>query len=198
MNKTIGIIGPGVVGSALAKLLAGAGYKIAGVAGRTKESVEAAIQTIGAGSAVSPTEAAAAEIVFITTPDGAIGAVCAQLAATKAFHAEDRVSARQPRKLVIHCSGALPSSVLSPARGCGALIASLHPLQTFASVGDAIALLPGAASRAMPPPNRPAPTSSAPSAAECSISPPTRNPSTTPHVAWRRITWWRWKTPPPN
>ena len=135
MKKTVAIIGPGVVGCAIAKLLAAAGYEIAGVAGRTEKSAVKAIETIGAGTMVSPMQAATADIVFITTPDDAIAAVCAQLAAEKAFHADG---------VVLHCSGALPASVLTPASNCGAAVAALHPLQTFASAQDAILMLPGA------------------------------------------------------
>jgi predicted short-subunit dehydrogenase-like oxidoreductase (DUF2520 family) len=45
--------------------------------------------------------------------------------------------------VVIHCSGALSSDILSSARACGAVVATLHPLQSFASVDQAVSLLPG-------------------------------------------------------
>jgi predicted short-subunit dehydrogenase-like oxidoreductase (DUF2520 family) len=33
---------------------------------------------------------------------------------------------------VFHCSGAKASAVLAPVQACGALIASLHPVRSFA------------------------------------------------------------------
>ncbi|HUP28373.1 MAG TPA: DUF2520 domain-containing protein, partial [Chloroflexia bacterium] len=44
---------------------------------------------------------------------------------------------------VVHCSGALSSTVLQPARDMGALTASFHPLQAFADLSAAIENLPG-------------------------------------------------------
>jgi predicted short-subunit dehydrogenase-like oxidoreductase (DUF2520 family) len=45
--------------------------------------------------------------------------------------------------VAIHCSGALSSDILSSARECGAVVATLHPLQSFASVDQAVTLVPG-------------------------------------------------------
>jgi predicted short-subunit dehydrogenase-like oxidoreductase (DUF2520 family) len=45
--------------------------------------------------------------------------------------------------VAIHCSGALSSEILSSARECGAMVASLHPLQSFASADQAVSLVPG-------------------------------------------------------
>ena len=44
---------------------------------------------------------------------------------------------------MVHCSGALPSDVLQPARDAGALVASFHPLQAFASLQAALEHMPG-------------------------------------------------------
>jgi predicted short-subunit dehydrogenase-like oxidoreductase (DUF2520 family) len=64
-----------------------------------------------------------ADVVFITTPDGAIEAVCRQIAAADGFRAGS---------VVLHCSGALPSTILAAAGQSGAWVGSLHPLQSFA------------------------------------------------------------------
>jgi len=130
------IVGAGKVGTALAQLLAQAGCEFLGAASRSAASAQAACRLAGAGRAT--TDAASltrdAQLVFITTPDDAIARVCAELAAAKAF-------ARGA--VVAHCSGALSSEVLQPARACGAAVGSLHPLQSFATVEQAVELLPG-------------------------------------------------------
>ena len=45
-------------------------------------------------------------------------------------------------RLIFHTSGADPSSVLMPLDQKGALLGSLHPLQTFPDIDSAIAVLP--------------------------------------------------------
>jgi predicted short-subunit dehydrogenase-like oxidoreductase (DUF2520 family) len=65
-----------------------------------------------------------ADVVFITTPDGLIGTVAQALA--------DH-SGVKPGAVVLHCSGALASTVLAPLGGSGAHAGSLHPLQSFAA-----------------------------------------------------------------
>jgi predicted short-subunit dehydrogenase-like oxidoreductase (DUF2520 family) len=69
-------------------------------------------------------------IIFITTPD----TVIPQIASGLKWH---------KGQSVIHCSGADSSEVLQPARHMGANTGVFHPLQTFASVKQAISNLPG-------------------------------------------------------
>jgi predicted short-subunit dehydrogenase-like oxidoreductase (DUF2520 family) len=130
------IIGAGKVGKALACLLAQAGYSFVGAASRSLESAKAARRFVGSGVAASnPSDLAPkADLIFITTPDGAIAEVCESLV---------RAGALTPGAVVAHCSGALPSSVLLPAREAGCAIGSLHPCQAFASAGQAVRVLPG-------------------------------------------------------
>ena len=78
---------------------------------------------------------ASASIVFLTVPDDAIGSLCAEIAREGGWLVEGQG--------VVHCSGALPSDVLQPARDGGAMIASFHPLQSFASLDAALEHLPG-------------------------------------------------------
>ena len=73
-------------------------------------------------------------IVFLTVPDDAIGPLCQEIANSGGW---------REGQGVVHCSGALPSSVLQPARDMGAMIASFHPLQTFASLEAAVQHMPG-------------------------------------------------------
>jgi len=133
----VSIIGAGVVGTTLACLADRAGYPVVAIASRRVESAHRACGELGKDVAKSdPIEAARlGQVVLITTSDSAIAEVCESLARAGAF---------QPGAVVAHCSGALSSEVLSPAaRRCGASIASIHPLQTFPSVADAIRHFPG-------------------------------------------------------
>jgi len=134
--RSFAIVGPGKVGSALAKLLCRAGYRFIGAAGRRPDSARRACEFAGCGR---PTTRAAevtreAELVFITTPDDAIATVCLELAQQRAL---------RPGAVLAHCSGALASEVLAPARGLGASVGSMHPLQSFATAEQAVQLMPG-------------------------------------------------------
>jgi len=71
-----------------------------------------------------------ADLVFITTPDDIIASVASQIQWHKG-------------QSVVHCSGAASTDILEPARKLGAQVGSFHPLQTFASVEQAINNIPG-------------------------------------------------------
>ncbi len=126
MKKTYAIVGCGRVGIALARHLAASGYRPAGFASKSVSSAKKAAEAAGSGAPVSadPRDVAPmAEIVFITTPDGAIRQTADLLARHKAV-VKDTV--------VLHCSGALPSTEMESLGDCGAHIGGLHPLQSFA------------------------------------------------------------------
>jgi predicted short-subunit dehydrogenase-like oxidoreductase (DUF2520 family) len=135
-KPAIAIVGCGRVGSAIGKLLSDAGYQISGVATSNLETAQRAAEVTGSRShSDSPPEiAAVGEVVFITTPDDLIESVCVEISGQGGF---------QEGAVVIHCSGALSSAVLASARECGAKVATLHPLQSFASVDQAVSLMPG-------------------------------------------------------
>jgi predicted short-subunit dehydrogenase-like oxidoreductase (DUF2520 family) len=132
----VAVIGAGTVGTAMGYLLKHSGYSIVGAASRTMESSKRAVEFIGNGEASIDLKAVAkkADIVFITTPDGLIEEVCKKLASEGGFN---------PGAIVFHMSGALSSGILKSAKEAGAYIASLHPLQSFASVKEAVKNLPG-------------------------------------------------------
>jgi predicted short-subunit dehydrogenase-like oxidoreductase (DUF2520 family) len=73
-------------------------------------------------------------VVFITTPDDAIQSTCERIAQHNGFEKDS---------VVIHCSGALSSAILLSARHCQARVATLHPLQSFASAEQAEKLVSG-------------------------------------------------------
>ena len=135
MLKKVGIIGAGVVGTAVAAVLAEHGFEITGVCDTDPESTNRIVQLM-AGISVDSAEAVSrsADILFITTKDGAIEQVVNYLTERKAFH---------DQQIVIHMSGAHSSELLAGSKAFGAIAISMHPLQTFADVQQAIKNLPG-------------------------------------------------------
>jgi predicted short-subunit dehydrogenase-like oxidoreductase (DUF2520 family) len=130
----VGVIGAGKVGSAVAILLQRGGYQISGVASRSAASAERLAARLAVPAWPALNLAGKAELLLLTTPDDAIAQVAAELAAAGAF---------QRGQLVVHMSGALSSEALAPAAEKGAIALSLHPIQSFASVEQALELIPG-------------------------------------------------------
>jgi predicted short-subunit dehydrogenase-like oxidoreductase (DUF2520 family) len=128
----IGFIGAGTVGTALAVRLKEKGYPVIAVASRSKSSADRLAASVPGCKAYDTKQAVAdvAELVFITTPDDAIGQVASELK----WH---------PGQSVIHCSGAHSLDALEPAKRDGAQVGAFHPLQTFANVTHAIKNIPG-------------------------------------------------------
>jgi predicted short-subunit dehydrogenase-like oxidoreductase (DUF2520 family) len=118
------IVGPGRLGQAMAKLLAGAGINVRCVAARRLEAAHRAVRFIGAGTPVvlDAKELADASVILLTVSDAALAPVARQL---KDLRPNWR------GKVVLHTCGALPSTVLAPLKRQGAAIGSLHPFQTI-------------------------------------------------------------------
>ena len=123
----LGFIGAGTVGTALAIRLSEKGYPVIAVSSRSQASAERLAQSIPGCRAAGTAQAVAdtAELVFITTPDDAIPLVAAQVK----WHSGQSV---------VHCSGADSTETLEPARKLGAQVGAFHPLQTFATVKQAL------------------------------------------------------------
>ncbi len=132
MPETIGFIGAGKVGTALAVLLSRRGYKVVSVYDQnTAAANNLAVQIIGCHVADMPEQTVStANTVFITTPDSVIQLIAESL------------KWRQGQAAV-HCSGADSTDVLEPARKAGAKVAAFHPLQTFAGAKEAMENMPG-------------------------------------------------------
>lgn len=136
MKRSLAIVGCGIIGTTLGKLFAEIGYPIVGVASRRLESARSSAELIGISnySDITVQITAKADIVFITTPDVVIQSVCDEIAKQNGFKKDS---------FVFHCSGAFPSEILASARRCGAHIGSIHPLQSFASVEQALQMVAG-------------------------------------------------------
>ena len=122
---TLNVIGCGRVGRALAQLFARHGaFEILDVFDIGQDHADAAVAFIGSGRAAGTIASMrGADTWMLTPPDDQIVASCAALAATQLV---------QPGNVVFHCSGASPSRDLAAASACGAAVASVHPLKSFA------------------------------------------------------------------
>ena len=122
---TLNAVGCGRVGRTLARLWSQRGaFEIGDVFDHTRAKSEAAVAFIGGGRASSGiSEMRRAGVWMLAPTDDQIVSCCAALARGGQLAAGD---------IVFHCSGALPSSDLAAARACGATIASVHPLKSFA------------------------------------------------------------------
>jgi predicted short-subunit dehydrogenase-like oxidoreductase (DUF2520 family) len=131
-TPTIGFIGAGTTGTALAVRLAQHGYQVIAVSSRSLTSAEKLAARISGCQVYTGAQEVAdiAQLIFITTPDDIIPKVAAEIQ----WHKEQSVA---------HCSGAHSIDILEPARQRGANTGCFHPLQTFASVDQAINNIPG-------------------------------------------------------
>ena len=135
MQKRMGIIGSGVVGTAIGVVLNAKGYEITGVHDLQSESTRQLVERIGCAAYLDPQDVArSADILFITSSDSAIKQVVGELADGQAFH---------PGQVIVHMSGAQSSEILDRAKEFGAHVLSVHPLQSFANLEGAIQNLPG-------------------------------------------------------
>jgi predicted short-subunit dehydrogenase-like oxidoreductase (DUF2520 family) len=132
----IGIIGAGKVGIALGHVLQNKGFAVVAVASRREASLELARKYIG-GNCTYTTDvsevAQYADVIGVTTQDREIHIVA---------HDIFRKTAGLEQKLFFHTSGAHAADELSPLDQKGAILGSLHPLQTFPDVNSGIVALP--------------------------------------------------------
>lgn len=119
------VIGPGRVGLALAAAMLAAGHTLVDLLGERPQAARDAQRRLGAGRVVSSLSELDGTVdwLWLTTPDDRIAEVAQALAAAGVM---------RPGALVCHASGALPAATLAPLEAGGCLIASIHPLQTFA------------------------------------------------------------------
>jgi predicted short-subunit dehydrogenase-like oxidoreductase (DUF2520 family) len=131
-QSTIGFIGAGAVGGTLAVALGQAGYRVVAVASRTFASAYGLAQhLVGCTAYASPQQVVdACELVFISTPDDAIGQVASGLT-------------WRGGQGVVHCSGATSLDVFVVPMAQGVLPGALHPFQAVASLDTGVPNLRG-------------------------------------------------------
>jgi predicted short-subunit dehydrogenase-like oxidoreductase (DUF2520 family) len=129
---TIGFIGAGTTGTALAVRLYENGYPVIAAASKTVTSAEALAARITGCTVFRAAQGVAdqANLVFLTTPDDVIAKVASEIS----WH---------DKQFVVHCSGAHSTDILESATEQGATTGCFHPLQTFAGIAQAINNIPG-------------------------------------------------------
>lgn len=123
-RPTLTLIGAGHVGRVFGRLLERARcFDIADVLTRSPASARAALDFIGAGRAPGSWDGLRqADVYLLAVGDDQIVPACAALAQAVPLAGA----------VVFHCSGALASDQLRAARAAGALVASVHPIRSFA------------------------------------------------------------------
>lgn len=126
-------VGPGRAGMSLAVAAEAAGHDVVGVVGRTAASAASGAALVDSVGLTVDDEMPAADLLMITTRDGAIAAVAAALAG-KALNID----------AAVHVSGLTSVSALKPLGDAGLRIGSFHPLQTLPTPEAGAARLTGA------------------------------------------------------
>jgi predicted short-subunit dehydrogenase-like oxidoreductase (DUF2520 family) len=129
------VIGAGHLGQVLARLLVErAGWQLQDVCNRSLASSAAAIDFIGCGQALaSLDDLRPAAVTMLSVVDDQILACCEQLAQGKSID----------NGILFHCSGALPSTLMQVARSRNCLLASVHPIRSFADPQQALTRFEG-------------------------------------------------------
>jgi len=132
---TLNLIGAGHVGRVLGKLLAQqGGWQLQDVLTRSQASAQQAVEFMGAGRAVdSYAQLRPADVYLLAVTDDQIVPASAALAAALPIK----------NAVVFHCSGALASDRMEAARAAGALLASVHPIRSFADTAAVAAQFSG-------------------------------------------------------
>lgn len=135
-DKKISLIGAGVVGTAILKMLSDKGYIPASIISRSADSAKRAAALTGCpGWSVKIEELdPLSDIVIISTPDDAISEVVESLSE------RGRV---KPGAVVFHTSGVHSSEILLPLKKFRVVLLSIHPVQTFINLDQAIKAIPG-------------------------------------------------------
>lgn len=132
--RNFAIIGTGMVGTAIGFLLKKAGYKVISVYDKSPAALKRATSYTGGKPFLNPQDAVQeADCILITTPDDFISSACGEVALSPSLKG----------KFVFHMSGAGGLDLLEAARKAGASVASIHPLQSFSSIDQAIKIIPG-------------------------------------------------------
>lgn len=134
--QSLNIIGAGKVGRVLGRqFLQHRVFEIGQVCNRSMSSAQDAVAFMGGGEAISAIDKLTpADVTMLTVPDDQIAGTCASLAAMGLFRSGS---------VVFHCSGAKASTELHAASLAGAVVASLHPVRSFADPAQLAASFAG-------------------------------------------------------
>ncbi len=129
MALTLNLIGGGHVGCTLGRLFAQRGsFQVQDVLTRSLASAQQAVDFIGAGKAIADvSNMRHANAIMLAVSDDQIAFVADQLAALA-----QGGSLSLAGTVVFHCSGAKSSLELAGLKECWALVASVHPIRSFA------------------------------------------------------------------
>jgi predicted short-subunit dehydrogenase-like oxidoreductase (DUF2520 family) len=121
-RKSVAIVGAGRLGTALASALDACGYEVRALVSRVasgarRAASRAGLKTLALGAGELE-RLPSVELLFVTTPDDALGETVASLASLTDARA----------RVALHTSGALSSERLAPLRARGYQIGSMHPL----------------------------------------------------------------------
>ncbi|MEU9785838.1 DUF2520 domain-containing protein [Streptomyces phaeochromogenes] len=120
---TVGVVGTGRVGPALAASLQLAGHRPVAASGVSDASRRRAAELLPDVPLVTPEQVLGrADLVLLTVPDDALPGLAEGLAETGAV---------RPGQLIVHTSGRYGTRVLDPMLRAGALPLALHPAMTF-------------------------------------------------------------------
>ncbi|MEW2493011.1 DUF2520 domain-containing protein [Streptomyces nodosus] len=120
---TVGVVGAGRVGPALAASLQLAGHRPVAVSGVSDASRRRAAAMLPDVPLLPPAEVLrCAELVLLTVPDDTLPGLVEGLAETGSV---------RPGQLLVHTSGRYGVKVMEPALRAGALPLALHPAMTF-------------------------------------------------------------------
>ena len=123
-----------MVGTAIGFLLRKTGHKVIAIADKSPAALKRALPYTGGKTFRKTREAMKeADCILITTPDDAISSACQEISFSPAIKG----------KFAFHMSGAGGLDLLETAKMAGAVVASIHPLQSFSSIDQAIQNIPG-------------------------------------------------------
>ncbi|MFI6350796.1 Rossmann-like and DUF2520 domain-containing protein [Streptomyces sp. NPDC050560] len=132
---TVGVVGAGRVGPALAASLQLAGHRPVAVSAVSDASLRRAAELLPDVPVVRPAEVLRlADLVLLTVPDDALPGLVEGLVETGAVRSG---------QLLVHTSGRYGTRVLDPALRAGALPLALHPVMTFTGTSVDVQRLAG-------------------------------------------------------
>jgi predicted short-subunit dehydrogenase-like oxidoreductase (DUF2520 family) len=136
MNRRLVLIGPGRLGTTVARLLAEAGHEIRAIISRDVSRATAAARFVGCPG-IGTTDLSRVregELVLIALPDDHIGEMAARLR---------REGHLAPGTVLVHFSGIHPAAILLGEEGPLLHALAIHPLQSFADAVMGVRQLPG-------------------------------------------------------